>query len=1148
MQPGGCAFVFVSSRRFSFLFSFLFCSLIVVLVASSPPASQSDVIAPSDAPWHVGRLHAQPRSPRDHARPFTLKVAETITPPEGSCFLKTQYKKDATGVWATHASYDHLHRLFMEDEINYAKIWPRDLPVKPYAWFRFGPAEKHMARNLLTQSVAHLRGISDVFAGDFDILENIAFRGVDDAYDYDEFVLIWNNKRHFANTAAFLVFIQQVQLGNGLRPYNGFAGEPAYSPRAAIPFPGSVERCALESVESPPTVSPGWKPFVVTTAMTLDGFKRCCVTAIDPESVEIPVVGSDRRDQNYVSVEALQGEGFLDKILRVAKSHHPGFRIDRALRQGAKYLIFFTIDGFEGFRCPHGKEHSKGYLQAVYETTGIATFRCMNTGDDCDDFAIGIGSKAESWRRWKATFQCIVEMCCNRPDFPISEEQCNVYGMRELKEFYSRRAPDFNFDSDFGFHPPGDPRQKAVGWNYEFVEELNKDGLEKIVDYVNLFIGILPSNKLLVRTLGSTYRVENLSYLKDAITAALTYTIVPENERAPKKKLPVLKEWIKSPRRAMFLSSTPGPLDIFSFVDWNENVNTLTLPNVNKDRARAAVHATNRNDVNFLRYMRETALEFWCLAESTLQKDKTKDLLEGWIGRVLFQIAQPIHVMCILDSKEGGTGKSTLGDFLAKALQPENVHSTNMYEFSRESFNAELHDRLLIRFDDVSKEVLSEKKFEQLAAFMKQRITEAHVTTKKKFGTNSATRRTISNFFGCTNGGDIPGINPDGTERRVLICPVGDLDQQTVYLMSHPFRCEDEICKAHGCKHAVTTARQFWALFHNLCIDPKAQYFDVMIGLWLEAFESRQDNDIQMHLLLQETKIVQQQKEKRTEPVIKWWRDAVKLKRLFNSQDRRELQKITLILPALLDPNNPASIIDPNDYADKWIPEMGVASLHKLFQRARPDVKISLEEFERSFGLMLEKITRFPSRSQQKACFLWTYQQTSFGDTETWEWKKTSKDSADYFIYVLPERYLQPKPTGVSEKEQMDVRDSIFKWSQNSRPLAALASAATDLNRTMPEVSSSVSLSQYEVGDEDAILSGEPEDAEAIPMGCYDDEDAQDGLDSYERDSFIAESDEECEVPKKRRAKPASNNSPTKQSKTDKGKEEDDELEIFLSE
>lgn len=1127
----------------------LFSLFVIVSSSLSPPeVIDTPPKGKGSSTWHVGRLHAQPRTPREHFRPFALKIAETITLPEGCCFIKTQYKKEAAGVWATYASYDYLFRLFRDREINYAKLWCRDQPVKPYAWFRYSGAEKQYYRNHLKNAVVHLRGISDVFNGDFDILEKKACPGVEEAFDYDEYLLIWNNKRHFASTAALLQFSQQVQLHNALHQHGGFAGEPAYTPRAALPFPGSVDRCMLDSFgDDLPSAYPGWEPMCLEFAEDLEGFKRCFVTAINPESVEIPVAGVDRRDQNYVSVESLQQEGFAERILGIARSHHPSYRIDRVLRQGAKFLISFVIDepDFVGFRCPHGKHHEKGYLQAVYETSGVATFRCMNTGEDCDDWAVGMTSKAEAWRRWTMTFCCIVQMCCNRPDFPVSEEQCNIYGMRELKAFYNRRCPEFDFDKDFGFHPSGDPRQKAVGWNYEFVEALlEKGGLNLVIDYLNLFIAVLPNNKLLIRTLGCFYRMEGLHFLKDAICAPLTYTFVPENGK--KKEMPILKEWLKSPRHAAFTSSFPGRLDIWNFESWSENVNALTLPAVDKNRARAALHQTNLNDVNFIRYMREAALTFWVLDESPLQQEKTRDLLDAWVGRVLFKIAEPIHVMCILDSKEGGTGKSTLGDFLQKALQPQNVHSTNMYEFLREAFNAELHDRLLIRFDDVAKETLSEKKFEQLTAFMKQRITEDFVTTKAKYGSNSTTRKVISNYFGCTNGGDIPGINPDGTERRVLICPVGELEQQSLWLKNNPFDCSDPACAQQpgGCKHKITSARQFWALFRNLCIE---QYFDVFVGLWLEAFELREDNDVPMHLLLQETKLVQQQKEKRTEPVIKWWRDCVNLGRLYDSQDRRELQKITLVLPTHTDPKNEKTAIDPNDYSNKWIPVMAAASLYKLFLRAHPASKMTLEEFERSFGLMMERICNFPVRKQAK-CYLWTYQQTEFGDADGWKWKRTSGEAANYFVYTLPKKCLKPKATGVSEKEQMEVRDSILKWSVSSHSLMALATSAVDLNRTRTEMSSSsVSFSQYSV-DEEGAPSPEPADGEAIPMGFDDDDDAQDGmnLDSYEEDSFIVMSEEEGNAPKKRRAKPVADNSPTKQHKiSDKGKEEEDDLLLF---
>lgn len=1140
MEPGECR-VMGCGVFFVHLFS-----------VSSPIASSDSSLLPSvvsnPAAWHVGRLHAQPRSTREHVRPFILRIADTISLPENSCFLKTQHKAIASGVWATYASYDLLHRLYIDREINYAKLWSHDQRVKPYAWFCFPPADKPLALGLLRQSVAHLRGMSDVFSGDFDILEKIACTGVEEAFDYDEYVLIWNNKRHFASASTFLQFVQQVQLHNGLRQYGGYAGAPAYAPRAALPFPGSVDRCMLNSFGSDvPSAYPGWRPHVEEYVRDCDGFKRFCVTAIHPESVEIPVAGAGRRDQAYVSVETLQNEGFREKILSIAKSHHPGFRIDRVLLQGVKYLVFFTIDGFEGFRCPRGVDHSKGFLQAVYDTSGIATFRCMNTGDDCDDFAVGISSKAEDWRRWSKTFDCIVEMCCNRPDFPISEEQCNIYGMRELKEFYTRRALGFDFDADFGFHPVGDARQMAVGWNYEFVEKLLEDGgLDRVIDYLNLFIGILPQKKLVIRTLGSFYRTEQLQFLKDAIAAPLTYTIV-DDRSGKKTKKSILKEWQVAQRHAIFLGSFPTSLSIWNFVDWSTNLNTLTLPAINRNRARAAVYQTGLNDINFHRYMRETALEFWCLAEAPLQREKTKDLLDSWVGRLLFQIAEPIHVMCVLDSKEGGTGKSTLGDFLAKGLQPQNVHSTDMWAFMSESFNSELCDRLLIRFDDVAKEALTDKKFELLAGFMKQRLTESDVTTKAKFGSNSTSRKVISNFFACGNGSDIPGINPEGTERRIFICPVGDLDQQTRYLKDHPFKCGDSDCpnQSSGCRHNVTTARQFWALFNNLFISP-GHHFDAMVGLWLEAFELRDDNDVQMHLLLQETTLVQQQKEKRTEPVIKWWRDCVKLGRLFDSQDRRELQKITLVLPTHDTTKQPPVPLDPNDHADDWLSVMGVVSLHKIFQRNLPGTKMTLEDFERTFGGMMEKISPLPARSQMK-CYLWTYQQEDYGINETWKWRRTTKDSAEYFVYTLPKVSLKPKAVGASDKEQKDVRDSILKWSI-SQPLHSLANVASGLDRPIHEVSSSVSFSQFDV-DHEMIESEEPEDGEILVVGHVDDEDAQDGMDNYVHDSFVA-SDEEI-IPgssKKRGTRPVTDDSPTKQHKGKEEEEEEDEVEIYLTE
>lgn len=971
------------------------------------------------------------------------------------------------------------------------QVATRQYRVRPYFLVneREGKPFAYMC-NTIMNFVTHLQGISTLFGSSFEYGRNVM---VLHSTKERRFLVILLEAAFQSPEKLREFFLPYFNRATGANPFDQYGvdfSRENYTFKTPLPMPGGI---GVEVV----WMNSGEAEIASGGEITAELFPLCFVTAFTPVEV-IPVgIASPGVDNEEASAEEEAAEAIEARILHFASARDRELYIHSKRQQPDGSYIFeirkAVSEGFGPWTCPGGIQHRHGCLVAHFKPGGLVTFRCALTGDDeCPMIEMGATSQADEKVRFIRYLKLLQKANLDRADFPLTSEEYARY-TRTPQEIFEAFFPDADFHTDFAYAPPPDgPREKAIGFSLDLMLDLIKDDIELAVTYFNLYVNIIPHDQLFLR--GG--RVDRYSWLKNA-----AYGPVKIYEQKGKKEVErqFTEFWLghRGHRIISHLERRPldGKFDL-------EVLNSTPLPLYDLSRAREIVHDVSlRPDFRFCEYVWEMICEFVVDSEEPAQKDLLSDLFELWVLRVLFQFNVPVKVMLVLNSSEGGTGKSSVANLIQAMLGPANFASMTLKTLTGTTFNSDFDKACIVCDEDAYSSKKGDRKKDEA---LKALITQNTVTVAKKYASNAITRLTNTSYMATVNGAEsqlLAGVNSNTSgDRRFLMLSMAAAERQDDILSRTEFNCYRPTCQASVCVHRITSSTVFWYIFNDKIL---TELLFVMTAVLFERFKKLQTKyPFHMHLLLQDTasKLLAHQQALHQSPVSKWYNDGVKQGYLIDLNDPA-IGRITLLMP---DNVNPETV---RKAENRWIKTLPLQFLFTVYNKTDGVPKLTQDEFEVQLLAHIKKLKPTHTGPVKMSCRFFALRTVGFDERATAEWVQTD-GASEKMCLSLPKTLLMPgkRPT----KGSADIRRSLSNFDMDQTPSRPGGDVSIVYSQSPDDSSLAAPDSDILGGDDAMDGEEEPADAEDIP---FNEEVSAEELSNSDDELFIDDDDVEDERP-----------------------------------
>jgi len=992
----------------------------------------------------------------------------------------------------------------------------------------------------------------------------------------DSVLLVWDSGFHFKSWEQYNVWAKQ-KIGDLKMPLH-------MTTEAYMPLPGFIDRPMLQTLRSPPPtdfVDFGWQPVPlddfegVVTIKTVADFSAYIPSCVRPDSVLLGVDGGDRIDLEHIPIaDELENRGpdhcppVLAIMQELRKVDETFEYVDGSLRRQSNGKVAKFKSPNRMWKCCNGNTHEyqDGYIWAQWDDIGNVTLKCCDFGTrpvrpTCPDYQFAYSVKAEIEMRWMKTYRCLVKHNLNRLDMPITRTDWGIYLEDDIRKFFEKLDPRFDFDRDFGYHP--EPDKGAIhAFRFDLIEKFKQIGRDEATkeedpstcfDYLHFFYGVI--DQFVVCRQRFDYLKMKFTDMKNIGMTQLSYRA--RNSRGVLVSKPILAEWLASPDRRTYLRTTAAPLSLKRFLQDDEEGNSCNIL-----RPGPALQIQSCLDAYLASDMWRPWIDYYCynmlymLCGNEENEERVKCIVEvakTWVGRLFCEFGSPMHVFFVTIGA-AGAGKSSLCNFVASALGSKNVHKDTIKKMLDESFNIDRNKPLIVLEETKSK---IDERFAAYDEQFKDLITQERWTGKAKWGSNSIDLLNISNMLGSANpGGQIAGVTTSNN-RRVQILNVMSDENRARHIQTtvKPVCSYHECVESGRCVHSPVDDVHFLNRFNKFREDPA--FLGLMIGYFVNHYVENDDHTRMQSLIVNSDAIVAQQLS-RESPFNRFYKQCVELDSWLPRNPSVLGEGFELLLPLTkIDPKTRKPVNnDPNEGG--FHTRIGVDSLWLLYRHylkdagLKPGTKIQMQE---AFDQLVSKYANLSKKlgkvsTQEVNIWRWRSPQVEEDGETAKRWVK-NKDAFSVQVVYLPKGSHLSNPdnrnqNGMARENPAD--EQVFKRSSVGLVMLGKAAAHVDgqamdwnafENSQMINRSSSRSRSGPIENDEG---DGEPDNGSPINSRralLEDlDENAQhaDCPSSYEEDSWL-----EKDVPsKKRNRKDTERDANSSPSKVPKDKEEVD--------
>jgi len=814
--------------------------------------------------------------------------------------------------------------------------WLDNQPVKPVLCFKSQePLEEAVFESLCEEVGTTFPELSCNFARNVFVLELNRARDSALAQQH-EYRMIWNVGKHFESMTAWITYLRP--WAKRMEYWN--VDRNALQPDGDFLCVGSVYRPewerekALYTDDRLMTRKPAFFPaFRDDVQWNASNFRLLFATWLNPNSVPILVEGAARRDFYPVRQH---DDPRIRACLEIVQqwNDHPVDLDGPPNKLAGTGRIQFEIHcpGFQGIKCRNCL-HPDSMIRCTISKDHIAKFTCLTSRDPrCHGYGVGLTEEAEMWRRWEATFLFLVEKKLNRIDFPITEGVWGGHGLSS-RAFYEQ-FDDFDYDHDYGEHPVP-TMAGAVPWHSRIVEEYSQLSMVgELVEYFNLFLCVdLRDSQIIMRGFNpeSTFTYHKERAMKTTILKNVKYWYQPPPTPSGKERDPVQKPfwdyWLESQYRSQFQS--------FAKERFHAPSNFATLaPNLlppkrtSLTECRAAWTALHENDKAWLRAVWQRAVHCVTALEDQANRQAAKDFFARWFCRVLFCVGEHFAIAVGIYSREGGSGKSSFGDFITKALGTHLTCNKSLADVVGSHFNMD-YNVPFINCDDKSA-APDPKRTELLVGQLKNFVTAPLFSGSKKFGNENVNEKKVANIYITTNT-EFLGVNSQGHERRMFLQQMlSQAKQQEYFANEGKYVCA--FCQppfpngASECMHTITNEAKFWKqIWHNDIVNTdhpeNGQWFLEFLGMLYEEVHLpfQRENSGPLSVLAPVCRLVTKTQDNMQDLVSIWYNECVARKYIVNP-DAWPTKRILLL-----------DKVNPNTIATNWMPVVPFETLWEAY-------------------------------------------------------------------------------------------------------------------------------------------------------------------------------------------------------------------------
>lgn len=710
------------------------------------------------------------------------------------------------------------------------------------------------------------------------------------------------------------------------------------------------------------------------------GVRACCVTAIQENSRQILV---DRPvSRNFVPVARGRDPVIEAAINRVQSWNNARVELDGdPIRLDQRRLqLEFRCPGYTGIKCKN-REHSSGFIRMMIKDQ-IAEVHCCETprGERCDYYSISLSAdpKVEAKRRWKATYQFIVDNNLDRIDFPLLLDTWGRHGINP-REFYMERG--FDFDNDFGEHPTTNV-EASFPFDAEMVQRFSQTGMEDaFVRYVNLFLCVNGRDGTIIMRHFDTsmYDIYTENKLK-IVLKPLKYWVeqfTPAGKEKPPKQMEFYPFWLAHQKRRMFLSFNKTRLKMDLSFQYSKP-NLIVPPTTNRFACVDAWNAVSEADKDFLRAVLVRYVHCMTALESDINRVAMSDWFLRWLTYMLFEVGVHHAISLFVFSPDGGTGKSSLAGFIKIHHGDHQTRTVPLTTLLHKHFNVEFN-RALINCDDTADIPADPAKASATIGLLKNFITDPNMVMAEKQGKEHISEPKIANLLSSGNK-IIEFVNPSEHERRHIMLEILGAAAQMEYFQGEgAYECRH--CEGR-CHHNFSTMDQFWKQIWNTDISDSSnqvagQYFYEFVGmLYLEYYlVLKEQDETPLFLMAPDCRLVKETQESMATLEELWYEGVVRRGYVINCDDPFPFKSKGLML---------CDGIDPNVHKRKWIDRLPIDVLWQDFlgfakdepNRIRPSRVAFTSRIVAMMGQRAPK-GNFGLKSEMLDCKTWVYDQAS---------------------------------------------------------------------------------------------------------------------------------------------------------------------------
>lgn len=662
----------------------------------------------------------------------------------------------------------------------------------------------------------------------------------------------------------------------------------------------------------------------------------------------------------------------------------------------------------QGMRCPSMSHRGRNIICSI-DSNGVGSFVCTHRNDGvemdndecpCDDL-VGLTPDASIQFCWIETFKALRAHNACRIDTPISAIHyggCDIYP----PDFWAGSKLELN---RFGFHPP----HSDAFWSYKFMDFLfNDQDYDGMVHYVNLFVVHHMDGSFYCRTLHNDAPKKINDKAMRSIMASLIFMLPSDaNDRASKKKrMKFFDYWMESRLHAVSTQLVTAPFvkNVMSFVP--KVVNILSPKHLDLWESLAAFDKVKSlPEGSFLSQFHEALLHVITGNSEGGNTTKHQNLIEEWMLRILFEFGKAQKVAFVLDSSEGGTGKSSFFKILLVLLGQQHVFARGLEFMLKEKFNSEFNKPLCL-CDDSAK--LTPQKKEELDERVKEFITADYAQGGEKFGSNLISQLKISNLVIGANKARLAGINSVGFERRFIIAKPLSLEEQDEYFGSdelNPLICRFS-CAERGvkCGHVAKNQSDFMCLLHDtICGDLLKEYYGFLYRKF--AFSLCDPSRKSLAEMIEHSVLVEEQQLLQQSPLERWYGQMVQRHHIIDLRDKSWHNKEMWLVPKINLRN-----VNANDLSDSWIPILPFDIIFDQFNHTFPQLrqnKVHFQDDLRQFIRTLHEDRNYVFE-QAVECNIWRCVPQEQGGRTEWVWKKANITKT-LVCFHIPCR-LAPRP------------------------------------------------------------------------------------------------------------------------------------------